>query len=197
MFSSKRVIAALGALLLSVALLLAPRSAAAQEWTGEPYKLRLDFELPTVGVGSWTNNSQILIAAGLGIVLAHHSGNGAALRFRGGSQVFGADIYTVDLGYLHRFRVSGDDRRGIGITVGTGLALGQGDDRQGFLTTTDGPLPDGGKGGIYADLALERRWQGFLIGAGASYHALLPFEGSGGVQHVVEGHLTLGFGFVL
>ena len=211
MSSTKTV---LGALLLSFSLsapaaaqdaaaLDAPTPATAPEAVAEPEvreehphrEVRLDFEVPSLGIGTWGSNAGI--AGNFGVLVAHRSGHGAAVHYRNVVQFFGANLSTWDAGYTYRFHAAGDDWLGLGVTLGAGLSYGTGEDVQGFWSSVNGPMPDGDYAGGYTEASLDFRAYGFLVGIGGSYHALVPVSMPGDLQHAVEAHLTLGFGFVM
>jgi hypothetical protein len=156
---------------------------------------RLDVDLFTPGMGLVLHEAQddwivdpdgrsldAMIAGQIGLRFARRSGHGFYLN--GGFFSAISPTYLVgEAGYLHRFRLVGDDARGLGIDLSAGLTGGHGD-----TGNRDGGL----RGGANAGLSLDWRGGGFVVG-GEVRTRLLGGPGGPELVTTVMGRLTFGF----
>lgn len=200
-------------LLFVLALAGLPYAAAAQS---DP-SFRLDFAGPNVGIGAATFDPELLRAVGAHVTLAHHSGHGARIDltylfpdsgpFLGPHRAHGEAV-LVDSAYLHRLRLAGNDRLGLGLDLTAGITAGEVSFYQptGGLCFSNCPRPDpveervadGAQIGPNFGAALDFRAYGFVLGIDVRYRALLGLEAQPGDrvdQHAFSASASLGFGF--
>jgi hypothetical protein len=186
-------------------LSLAPASALAQEAPRSP-EWRVDVGLPSMGVGTATDlpSTSTMLQLGSHVTVAHRSGHGA--RIGVGTSFNGLlsesrSAAIVDAGYVHRFRLTGDDRLGLGLDVGGGLSVGHIADSGGLCfgeCTPRTAVSDGAHLGLNAGASLDVRAWVFTAGLdvrGRTMLALEPQSGSSIAQVDLVASLYLGFGF--
>jgi hypothetical protein len=185
-------------------------SSATPEW-------RVDMGVPSVGVGVVTDVNPDDEGRNLGIgahvTVAHRSGHGVrvglafSLGGLGGTERRNSSF--VDAGYVHRFRLVGDDRLGLGLDVGGGLSVGSVIDRGYDCSALNGvfcmsiPDPrrvaDGAHLGINAGASFDLRLFGFTMGLDVRGRAAAALERndmrSSALQAEMLASIYLGFGF--
>ena len=172
-----------------------------------------------MGIGASTLDGNTAMSFGVGLRLAHRSGHGAfvsasiydgdpALNILGPSPAH-AGAWLFDAGYLHRLRLAGDDRTGLGLDLEGGLSGG----RASFYQPTSGcwfssscssppqveeHVADGSYIGPSVGGSLDVRAWGFTIGLDVRYRLLFALDRSEATdrldQHVFTAGLHLGFG---
>lgn len=189
---------------LVLALFVSPLAASAQDAVLEQEErpahrapaYRLDFTGPSVGIGMFSAptggyESTILTIAG-DVRLVSAEGHGGMVRVAHGFRL-GGGATAVELDYVFRARLAGDDRLGLGLdtTVGPTLA---------WFSHNEGSIPTGLALGGNAGLSLDFRAYGFVVSLGGQYRLLLPTEGAinggpSGPEHAITATLGFGFGF--
>jgi hypothetical protein len=182
-------------LVVSLFVLTTASSALAQSASGPPtpaarVRGRVDIELPGFGVAITSNDGPALSFAHV-IRYAHASGPGfriagALATTDAGVHILSSNAYSqlvsADLAYLHRFRLVGDDRVGLGLDVFGGTAWAFVDDHEATswcVSTCPPPTPRpfGNPNGHYlggvVGGSIDVRAHGFLIGFDVRYAGLL------------------------
>lgn len=203
-------------LVLSIVCCLAS-TASAQSTDARPPAVRVDVDAPSIGVALSSDDDPRMVV-GVGVRVAHRSGHGLLL---GGawSDAPGAFApvwptaparerrFLVDLAYLRRFRLEGDDRLGVGLDLFGGPSTAHVDPMQasgGFAS--EAPRSFDARAGWYlgvvAGASLDLRVHAFTVGIDARYHGLValepasPFAGGDRLDlHSFEAGLHVGFAF--
>ena len=201
-------------------LSLAPASALAQDTTAPrpAPERRVDVGLPSAGVGGATDVPGAdagIGGAGAHVTVMHRSGHGARI---GAGFTFSDTIinfgtlarssYFVDTGYVHRIRLDGDDRHGLGLDLGGGLTIGGASDRGDscWFTCNSSTRPDpervadGTYLGVNAGASLDLRLSVFTMGIEMRGRVMSPLERdaerqTAPVQAELLTSVYLGFGF--
>lgn len=173
--------------------------------------VRVDFALPAVGV-TGTSADGSGWQASIGVRVAHQSGHGVRFDLSAGQtraiQFLSSSAYvsstSYDLSYLYRVRLVGDDRLGIGMDFGAGLAVQTLFFNQPTSWFGSSPphvnesIADGVHMGGVAIAAIDGRVYGFTFGADVRAHAVFATQGQSGdsvAQYDVSLNTSLGFGF--
>ncbi len=157
---------------------------------------RLDIMIPSVGVGLFSaptsGYERTILTLSVDVRLVSRGGHGGMVRVAHGSTLWGSAT-AVELDYVFRARLAGDDRFGLGLdsTIGTTLAS---------FAHNEATIPTGLALGGNVGLSLDFRAYGFVVSLGAQYRLLVPTEaalngGASGPEHAITGTLGLGFGF--
>lgn len=181
-------------LVLSTALSVGPVSAQDDEIppplpavAPRPPSYRLDVDLLTPSVFFTTRASapDVLLSGQVGLRLALPSGAGAFLDGSFSAGFLGPFYVLGEAGYLHRFRLFGDDARGLGLDLEGGMSAGE------VSAVTNG---GGAVLGPNAALSLDWREGAFVVGLMVRYRALFEVE-TGAVEHAPSITLRVTFGF--
>lgn len=203
------------ALVLSV-LSLAPASALAQDTNAAP-QWRVDVGVPSVGLGAATDvpgDDALIGGAGAQVTVMHRSGHGAriGLGLTYSEVPFNLSSasrqsFTLDAGYVHRLRLVGDDRYGLGLDLGGGLSGGTASDTGdtcwggcGSNARTDmDRVASGAYLGVNAGASLDLRLSVFTMGLDVRGRTMVALErqrdASSPLQAELLVSLYLGFGF--
>lgn len=180
--------------------------------------LRIDVDLPSIGVGGGSLRGDPALTASAGARIAARTGDGGYLgvtlydgspgtTFLGPSPAQ-ASAFVFDAGYLRRFRLVGDDRLGLVPDVQGGFSIGSLELRQarnGLCFSSGTPLPqvpesvaDGLRAGANVGASFDVRLRGFTIGIDARHRIVNALEqgmpGDRRGQHVPSAGVHLGLG---
>jgi hypothetical protein len=209
-------------ILIALALLLAPALASAQASSelADPADttptVRLDVGIPAVGFAVGTFERDALMVGGH-LTFAHRSGHGARVAITAVVDTSGTllgphdahgQAWLLETGYVHRFRLVGNDRVGLGLDVSGGLSGGEVRFHQatnglcwgscGSLPVVEEHVSDGAYLGANVGASLDLRLSVFVMGIDLRYHpliALAPAAGDELMQHLFTASAYLGFGF--
>jgi hypothetical protein len=180
----------------SAAALEAPASAASAASAPSAPDYRLDVTVPSAGIGWFSApaghyDATIFTLSGDVRIVERH-GHGAMLRVAHGTNIWGGGT-AVELDYVYRLRLAGDDRFGLGLDTTVGMTIAS-------LSHNEATIPDGLAVGGNTGLSLDFRAYGFVVSLGGQYRLLLPQEaalngGASGPEHALTVTLGLGFGF--
>lgn len=157
---------------------------------------RIDFIGPTVGIGAFlaptVGYGRSILTLGGEVRFAHASGAGVLLRVAHGSNLWGGGT-SVDLAYLHRLALVGNERKGGSVDFSLGPSFA-------WLSHNQGDVPVGASLGGQAGVALTGRDENFSASVGAQFHGFLPLQdapngGPTGLQMAITVMGGLGFGF--
>lgn len=181
--------------------------------------IRVDVEFPVLGLGATTADTHgTEISWGAGVSVVEPGGNGLHVGVRRFTTSMGDGLLgptparvegdVVDVGYVHRFRLVGDDRLGLGLDLTGGLTVGHMSFEQaaggwcwsdcGSPPRVDEHFADGWQAGTNVGASLDGRIYGFTLGLQVRAHAyagLRPEAGDDVVQGDVHASLYFGFGF--
>jgi len=176
---------------------IAPATPSAPEW-------RSDVTIPSMGIAVTPANAGLSI--GVGVRLAHVSGHGVRLDVGYSPLILDQEVYSrgVDLSYLYRFRLLGNDRVGLGLDLAAGLAFQELRYRHtiGFFmgphyTPETEDVADGANMGGVVSVALDGRFYGFVIGVDVRAHGVYGLQAEPGDRPFhgdVSANFTIGFG---
>lgn len=204
-------------------LSLAPASALAQEAAAEATttrpapEWRVDVGVPSAGIGAATDvpgDDALVGAIGAHATVAHRSGHGARIGVGyTWSDTFinlgstDRTSYFVDTAYVHRFRLVGDDRLGLGLDLGGGVSFGGASDRGDSCWGGCGPsgrpdperVANGAYLGVNAGASLDLRLSAFTMGLDVRGRAMGALERTSDQSSPTQAELItslyLGFGF--
>lgn len=157
---------------------------------------RLDVGAPGFGPGGFfapaASYERSIVTMTFDVRFVESHGHGVMARYVWGTNLWGGG-HGVDLDYVFRARLAGDDRFGLGLDTMAGMTLGA-------LVHNDEEVPVGAVAGANVGLQLDLRLYGFVVSLGTQYRLLLPTEtaangGPIGPEHALTGTLGLGFGF--
>ncbi len=184
-----------------------------------PPPIRVDVEAPIVGLGATSadpHGTELFWGAGVSVV--EPGGNGARVTVTRFTTSLGSGLLgptparvegdIVEVGYVRRVRLVGDDRLGLGLDLTGGLTVAH----MSFEQATSGlcwggcsPTPnvdehfaDGWQAGTHVGGSLDGRLLGFTLGLqirARAYVGLRPEAGDDVVQGDVTASAYFGFGF--
>lgn len=179
-------------------------------------ELRLDVAFPAFGFAVASFEGAPVYVGGH-VTVAHRSGHGvrvgagAALDTGGsflGSHPAHGDAWMLDVDYVYRLRLVGNDRMGLGLDLSGGVSGGEVRFHQatsGFCWSNCGAPPaveehvaDGAHLGANVGASLDLRLTGFSFGIDLRYRPTFALEAQAGdelAQHLFTATAYLGFGF--
>ncbi|MFO0682340.1 MAG: hypothetical protein U0234_09830 [Sandaracinus sp.] len=181
--------------------------------------IRVDVEAPIVGLGAASADPHgTMLFWGAGLSVVEPGGNGVRVTVTRFTTSLGDGLLgptsarvegdVVDVGYVRRIRLAGDDRLGLGLDLTGGLTVAHMSFEQptsGWCWSSCGPTPnvdehfaDGWQAGTHVGGSLDGRIYGFTLGLQVRAHAyvgLRPQAGDDLVQGDVTASAYFGFGF--
>lgn len=158
-----------------------------------PPTWRLDFGVPAVGMGVFHAPAQSydkgIMSATTDVRLVGISGHGAMVRYAFGTNIWGHG-HGIEIDYVYRTRLSGDDRGGVGLDLMAGTSFGD-------VEHDENDVAQGAMIGANTAVQLDFRHYAFVVSFGAQYRGLVPLSSASGGDpvHVLTGTIGLGFGF--
>ncbi len=139
-----------------------------------PPRYRLELIGPLLGAGGFhaptSGIDRQIYALSLEVRFADRSGNGFLARGVGGTTILSGGGTAVELAYLRRFRLVGNDRSGLGLDVSAGPTLA-------VIVHGNEAVPSGNAFGSHVGMSLDVRLWGMTISLAAQYRALMPWRG--------------------
>lgn len=171
--------------------------------------------MPSIGIGAATevpDDDALIGSLGGHIVLAHQSGHGVRVGLVATFSEMPVNLtlaerqsFSADVGYVHRLRLVGDDRRGLGLDLGAGISVGNASDDGDSCwgCTTARPDPNRVASGAYlggnAGVSLDVRLSAFLVGLDVRTRLMGALEHAGATSSSVQLEMLaavhIGFGF--